>query len=176
MLIKRSESLNLERPVPFLEGIVTLGERFAIFSFNPIKETTDILFFDAERKLVKSIPFQGEIKSFGTINKLEVFFLLPESGEWVIINSSSFAEEKGKFNFLNQSPTNSHLLFFPDSKMIGIWEVGAHKKKEGRLTFLPYPTTESGKAPWVINEIGFYNSVIHQVNNRNLVALFDPKA
>lgn len=168
--------MKLDTHVPFLEGTIFLGEMLAVVAYDPRTHTSSFHILDKSRKLVKTVSYAGEVRSFGTINKLEIFFLLPEEGSWVILNSCTFADEKGKFPFLDQEPANSKVLFFPESKMLGIWEIGPHKKKEGSITFIPYPKIGSEKKPYTVKNIGFYNTEVQQLNNRNLVAYFDPKS
>lgn len=77
MLIKNTETLKLETAIPYLEGVVSLGERLAIVSFDGKRQESDIFIYDKDRTVVKKFTYPGEISSFGTINKLEILFLAP---------------------------------------------------------------------------------------------------
>jgi hypothetical protein len=76
---------------------------------------------------------------FGTINRYELFYLLPSFGQWAIIDVRTFQERRGEFAYVCPRPFRSRVKFFPESKMILIIEVGDSTVKAGRFTFMPYP-------------------------------------
>lgn len=84
--------------------------------------------------------------NYNTINRTEVFGLIPTLGDWVILDVKSFKVTRGKFPFRSSSAFRSRVHFFPESKMMCIWEIGDFNDKGGRLSFLPYPPPEGVEA------------------------------
>lgn len=62
--------------------------------FNP--DVSDIEIYNKDRKLMYRHHLSGELMNFekianvGTINRHEIFYLLPSSNEWGILNVNDF--------------------------------------------------------------------------------------
>jgi|JI6StandDraft_1071083.scaffolds.fasta_scaffold04436_14 hypothetical protein len=115
-----------------------------------------------------------KLANVGTINRHEIFYLLPSSNEWGILNVKTFTERRGKFEFVCPRAFHSKVIFFPESKMICIYETGDFELKTGRLTFMSYPSDPPGsdKTPWVIPIDDVTNNIFTPLNNSNRLAVY----
>jgi hypothetical protein len=82
--------------------------------------------------------------NIGTINRHELFYLIPAKNQWGILNIRNFNERRGEFVFNCPRVLRSQIIFFPESKMISIYETGDIDTKTGRVTFMPYPSDPPG--------------------------------
>lgn len=146
--------------------------------FNPDHSYIEI--YDKHHKLEHRHRIDGELMNFeklaniGTINRHELFYLMPKSGEWGILNIHDFKERRGKFNFACDRAFHSKVLFFPESRMICIYETGDFDVKKGKVTFMPYPSDPPGsdKEPWSFPIEDVTNAIFTPLNHRNRVAVY----
>jgi hypothetical protein len=123
--------------------------------------------------------FQGEIIHFGTINKIELFILNPEKGEWIIFNSRQPKEpmKTGKFPFRSPSAFRARVHFFPESSSICIWEVGNFEQPSGQFSFLAYPppANVTEKDLYVVKEENVFNHLVLPLNFKDRLTYFQGK-
>jgi hypothetical protein len=102
---------------------------------------------------------------------------MPSSNQWGILNIRDFKERRGKFDFVSPRMFRSRVLFFPESKMICIWEIGDFQDKLGRFTFFPYPSDPPGsdRQPWQVKIDDIFNNVVMPLNLRNRIAVYQGK-
>jgi hypothetical protein len=100
---------------------------------------------------------------------------LPNSGEWAIIDSNTFKETRGKFEFRRKSACRAHVLFFPESKRICIYESGEFGDKAGRFTFMMYPPTEDHSETWEVPLANGFNLYVAPLNLRNRLVFFEDR-
>jgi len=177
ILNNRVEIKLAERP-PYLEGALLMDEdRVVLVTSKLNPEEAVIYVYDSKGKLLKKHEEKGEIMNFNTINRTEVFGLLPSLGEWIILDVKNFNVKRGKFPFKSTSPFRSRVHMFPESKMMCIWEIGDFNDKAGRLSFLPYPPPEGVevKPEKVVDIENIFNHVVLPLNARNRIALWEGK-
>lgn len=179
MLLKNGVSVELNPQPRYLENALLLDDdRVAVISSKLNPEEAEIFIYK-DNKLIHTHRLNVEVfyQGCGTINRHELFYLLPGSNQWGILNVKDFTERRGKFEFLCPRPFRSRVHFFPESKMICIWEMGDFQEKAGRLTFLPYPSEPPGsdREPWQVKIDDIFNHVVMPLNLRNRLALYAGK-
>lgn len=155
------------------DGVAVILNRY-----NP--DVCDIEIYDKTGKLAHRHHLDCELMNFekmsniGTINRHELFYLMPHSNEWGILNVRTFKERRGKFEFVCQRPFHSKVMFFPESKMICIYETGDFEVKTGKVTFIPYPSDPPGsdKEPWSLPIEDVTNNIFTQLNPKNRMAVY----
>ena len=153
MLLKNHVAVELNPQPRYMENALLLeDDRVAVISSRLVPEEAEIFIYDSKGKLLHTHRLTTEVfyQGCGTINRHELFYLLPGSNQWGILNIRDFKERRGSFEFVCPRPFRSRVTFFPESKMICIWEIGDFQEKAGRLTFLPYPSDPPGndREPW----------------------------
>jgi hypothetical protein len=95
--------------------------------------------------------------------------------QWAILDVLTFKERHGEFIFKCQRPFRSKVVFFPESGMILINEIGDFNIKKGRFTFMPYPSLPPGNNEerfWQIDIEDIFNNLTIPLNFRNRVAVY----
>jgi hypothetical protein len=154
-------------------------DRLVMITSKIATEVGEIFIYDKTGKLLHThvLPCEAYQPAIGTINRYELFYLLTTTNEWGILNIKDFTERRGKFEFLKPAPFRSRVHFFPESKIICIWEMGDFQEKSGRLTFMPYPS-EVGAANyenWVVQVAEIWNHSIQPLNLRNRLVIYHGK-
>jgi hypothetical protein len=180
MLLKNGVNIELNPQPRYLENALLLeDDRVAVISSKLSPEEAEIFIYDGKSKLLHTHRLTTEVfyQGCGTINRHELFYLLPGSGQWGILNIRDFTERRGSFSFMCPRPFRSRVTFFPESKTICIWEIGDFNEKGGRLTFLPYPSEPAGSdsPPWSVNVDDIFNHVVMPLNLRSRLALYAGK-
>lgn len=180
MLLKNFVQVDLNPQPRYLENAILMeDDRVAVITSKLNPEEAEIFIYGKENKLLYTHRITTEVfyQACGTINRHELFYLLPGCGQWGILNIRDFTERRGKFDFICPRPFRSRVHFFPESKTICIWEIGDFQDKPGRLTFLPYPSEPPGndREPWQIKVDDIFNHVVLPLNLRNRIALYAGK-
>jgi hypothetical protein len=154
-------------------------DRVAVITSKIATEVCDIYVYNKEGKVEHHLTFDGEVyqQAVGTINRYELFYLCSKTNEWAILNIRDGKERRGKFEFLKQVPFRNRVHFFPESKVICIWEMGDFQDKAGRLTFMAYPSEVGAVAyePWVLPIPEIWNHTIQPFNLKNRLGIYHGK-
>jgi hypothetical protein len=103
---------------------------------------------------------------------------MPQINEWGILDTTTFQERRGKFEFRVPRAFRSRLVFFPESMQICIYETGDFNQKEGKLTFMSYPQSHPASPPielWQILIENTFNYTIVPLNRSNRLVIYHAK-
>ena len=180
MLLKNNVEITLNPPVRYLETAILMeDDKVAVITSRIATEVCDIYIYDKAGTVLHTLSFPCEVyqPAVGTINRYELFYLVSNTNEWGILNIRDFKERRGKFEFLNPKPFRNRVHFFPESKILCVWEMGDFQDKAGRLTFMAYPS-EVGAAnyeTWQLPIAEIWNHTIQPLNLRNRLIIYHGK-
>lgn len=97
-IYKESTKVRIDEPLTghsHIENVMLFKHRLAIIMLN--YSSTRIYIAERDNTIISTINIECEFRSYGSINDEELFYLLPQLGQWGALNVFTLEQRRGRF-------------------------------------------------------------------------------